>query len=107
MRGDFLQGRSELVELLRAGGIQLVRCAGKQQFGWHHEAITHNLDVGTIAECGAQLAEEFGAIARQLIDFVGQRQVESRAEVLDFDVFGFDRDIGDVQRLLHLGELFA
>src|SRR5262249_52054177 len=46
-----------------------------------HEAVTHDADIGAVAEDRAQASEEFRAIASELLDAPGEREVEALAEI--------------------------
>ena len=67
---------------------ELALPGGKQHFGLEDEAVADDADVAPVAQGLAQLAEEFRAVARQLLDLAGERLVEALAEIGDLGVAG-------------------
>ena len=66
---------------------------GEQHFRLEHETVAHHQYVGALRQDLAKPAEEFLAIARQLLDLLGQRRIKPLAQIGDLgvglDVTGF------------------
>ena len=101
------QRRRKLVEF-GAAFRQQRRLAGvEEHFRREHEAVADDADVRTVAEDGAQAAEEFGAVARQFLHALRQRHVEPRAEVGDAALRFLVALLGRIERLFERRELAA
>ena len=61
----------------------LVGAGGEQHLRLEDETVADDADVGAVAEDLAEAPEEVGAVARQLLDALGERDVEAPAEVGD------------------------
>ena len=73
----------ELVEFVVALRVDLVGAGREEHLRLEDEAVADHPDVGTVAEDLAQPPEEVGAVARQLLDALGERHVQPPAEVGD------------------------
>ena len=105
--GDFLQGVGEGGELLLPLLADLRRAGAEEHFRLEDEAVADDLDVGAVAQHLAQLAEEFGAIAGELLDLVGERLVEPLAEIDHLDLARLGLGLRGVQRGDEPGQLLA
>jgi len=66
----------------RRGPPDAARLPGvEEHFRLEHKAVTHDAHVGTIAQDGAQPAEEVRAIARELLHPLRQRDIQPLAKV--------------------------
>ncbi len=78
-----LDGARHLVEFVLALRVDLVRAGGEQHLRLEDEAVADDTDIRPVAEDLAQAAEEIGSVAREFLDALGQRDVQSPAEVGD------------------------
>ena len=97
----------QLIQALLRGRGQLVTAGAEQQLRLHHEAVADDLDIAAVAENGAQLAEEIGTVALQLVDLVRQREVQLLAQLFDAHILGFGLGLGQIQRRGQFGQLGA
>ena len=79
----------------------------EQHRGFEHEAVADDADVGPRAENLAQAAEEVGAVARELLHLLRQRDVEPLAEIGDLGLRFAVGGLRGVERLLDRRELLA
>ena len=63
--------------------VDLVRTGREQHFRLEDETVADDADIGTVAEDLAQAPEEVRAIARQLLNPLGESDIEALAEVGD------------------------
>ncbi len=90
------------------GGVGQIGAARREQhLRLEHEAVADDVDIRLVAENRAQPAKEFGAIAGELLDLVGQSDIELLAEVGDLALLGFDLGLGDVERCRQRRQLLA
>ena len=88
-------------------GVDLVGAGGEEHLRLEDEAVADDADVGTVAEDLAQAAEEVGAVARQLLDALGERDVQPPAEIGDLGLAFLVARLGGVERVLERGDLAA
>src|SRR5439155_7602791 len=81
------------------------RALGEQYFRLEDETVADHEDIGTLAEDLAQASEEFRAIARQLLDPLSQRRIESLAEIDDLRLVGARARFGVGQETGQGGDL--
>ena len=105
--GEIAQGGGEADDLLAAGPGHLRRARREQHFRLEDETVADDADVGAVAEHVAQTAEKLGAVARQFLDFAGERQVEAATEIDDLHVLFFGFGLGGGERLFDAGHLLA
>ena len=87
---------------------QQIGLAGvEEQFGLEHEAVADDADVRPVAENFAQAAEEVGAVARQFLHALRQREIEPLAEIGDPGLRFLVLLLGDIERAFERGELAA
>src|SRR3954467_4819571 len=77
----------------------------EEHFGLEHEAVADDAYVGPVAENGAQAPEEIGAIARQFLYPLRQRQVEALAQIGDLALRISTLLFGAFERILDRAEL--
>ncbi len=75
------QHARELVELKPAVRLQVGPPAVEKHLRLEHKAIAHHPDIGPVAEDLAQLAEKIRPVAGELIDLLGERQIELLAKI--------------------------
>ena len=63
--------------------IDLVGVGGEQHFRLEDETIANHADVRAVAEDLVEAAEEVGPIERQLLDLLGEGDIEALAEIGD------------------------
>src|SRR5215470_8018936 len=97
----------ELIKLAAALSIQNRRTGVEEQLRLEHETIAHHPDVRPRSENFSQLAEEVGAIARQLLHPLGQRHIEPLTEVSDAGLRVFIAFFRGVESLLEGCQLAA
>ena len=100
-------GLGELVELDLAFAVDLVGAGREQHFRLEDEAVADDPDVRAVAENFAQPPEEVGAIARQLLDALGQRHVQAAAEIGDLRLALLVVLLGGVEGVFERGDLAA
>ena len=79
----------------------------EQHFRLEHEAVADDANVGAVAENFAQPAEEVGAIARQFLHPLRQRDVEPLAEIGDARLRFPVALLRRVERVFERGKLTA
>ena len=104
---EFEQRRCELVEFGAAFGIEHRLPGIEQHFRLEHEAVADDADVGAIAENFAQPAEEVGAVARQFLHALRQRDIEALAEIGDAGLRFPAAPLGRVERVFQRRKLAA
>ena len=104
-RGDLDQPLGDAGELLLAAGLELRRARREQHLRLEDEAVADDLHVALAGQRLAQLAEELGAVARQLLDLAGERAVELLAEIDDLGLLLLGLGVGGVERDVEAGEL--
>ena len=83
IRGDLFHRGRDLVEFGHALGFEIGLAGIEEHLGLEHEAVADDADIGAIAEDISQAAKEIGAIARKLLDLLGERDVQPRSEIGD------------------------
>src|SRR5258708_12940170 len=71
----------ELFEFAAALGVEDRGAGVEEQLGLEHEAVADDPDVGPCPQNLPQLAKEVGAIARQFLHPLGERNIEPLAQV--------------------------
>ena len=111
---ELLQRIGQLQHFGLAFGVQRRLALGEQHLCLEHEAVAHHQDVGALRQDLAQPAEEFRAIARQLLHALGKRRVQPLAEVGDLGlgrlVLGFgigEQSVQCLQLPAHRGDLLV
>ena len=97
----------ERVERLAPGGADVGLADIEQHRGFEDEAVADDMDVGARAEDLAQAAEEVGAVAREFLHLLRQRDIEARAEIGDLRLRLLAGGFGGGERVLDRGELAA
>ena len=82
-----------------------VGAGGEEHLRLEDEAVADHPDVGTVAENLAEPAEEVGAIARQLLDALGERHVEPAPEIGDLGLALLVAILGGLDRGLERRDL--
>ncbi len=77
------QRARELIQFAAALRIEHRLAAIEKHLGLEHEAIADHPDIGTVAEDFPELAEKVRTIARQFLDALRERDVQSLAEIGD------------------------
>ena len=72
-----------------------------------HEAVADDADVGPVAEDVAQLAEKVGAVARQFLHALRQRQVQPLAEIGEAQLRVLVLLLGSAERIFERADLLA
>src|SRR5205085_2528895 len=94
------------VEFGAALGVVEASLGGiEEHFRLEHEAVADDANVGPIAEDGAQPAEEVGTIAREFLHALGERHIESLAEIGEPVLRFLVSLLAGVERFLQRGEL--
>ena len=91
----------------RASGFRSAEPESNSTSDGKDEAVADDLEVRAGAEHLAQLAEEVGAVARQLLHLLGERHVQPLAEIGDLHLALLVLGLGSVERLLQGGDLEA
>ena len=76
-------GARDLVEFVSPLRLEIGLSGIEEDFRLQDEAIALNAHVGTVAEHLAQLTEKVGAVARQFLNVLRQRNVKPLAEIAD------------------------
>ena len=97
----------DLGEFVGAGRADLVGAGGEQHLRLEDEAVADDADVGPVAEDLAQPPEEVGAVARQFLHALGERDVQPPAEVGDLGLALLVLVLRGVERVLERGDLAA
>jgi hypothetical protein len=89
----------------RPCGSSVAEPGSNRTSAWKDEAVADDAHVAAVAERLADLAEELGAVARQLLDLAGEREVEPPAEIDDLRLLFLGLEVGGVERGLEPAEL--
>ena len=111
LRRNFLLQLDQRLRQLRhlgaAGIVDVRRTDRKQHLGLEDEAVADDADVFAVGKDFAQPPEEIGAVAVEFLDTLGQRDVETPAEIGDLGVGLAVARFRDVQRVLQRADLLA
>src|SRR5437588_277449 len=80
---ELVHRRGKLVHLELTGRVEIGRALGKQNLRLEYEAVADHQDAGTLAQDLPQAPKELGAVARQFLNPLGERRIESLAKIDD------------------------